>query len=68
MAEYKRRNPEQAIQALNADTREGISAMTTYGIVDYPAIVVVDDQGAYQNMWTGESLPLIDEVAGYARA
>jgi hypothetical protein len=68
MADYKRRNPEQTIEAVNADTREGIAIITMYDIVDYPAIIVIDSQGIVQNMWTGESLPLIDEVAGYARA
>ena len=56
------------IELLSADTREGSIKAQLYDVMQFPAILVVDDQGLMQQMWVGETLPLIDEVIAYSRA
>jgi hypothetical protein len=36
--------------------------------VQYPAVIVLKDDGQMQSMWQGEQLPLMREVAGFAAA
>ncbi len=53
-------------ELVSIETKEGDNLVRVYGITDYPAIVVISDDGAVQNMWQGSNLPLMNEVAGYA--
>jgi hypothetical protein len=55
------------VEMMSLDTREGMATATIYDVVAYPAILVMRIDGSVQNMWEGETLPLIDEVAGYAQ-
>jgi hypothetical protein len=65
--EFKSRNNHEKVELLDIDTRDGSSTASLYDILQYPAIMVVQNNGAVQKIWTGEELPLIDEVASYAR-
>jgi len=56
------------IELLSVDTREGSVKAQLYDVMQFPAVLVVDDQGLMQQMWVGENLPLIDEVIAYSRA
>ena len=56
------------IEVINIDSLEGAAAAELYGIVQYPAIIVVAGDGFMQNSWEGGTLPLIEEVMGYTRA
>lgn len=56
------------VEGLNIDSREGQAAARLYDIVQYPAILVVQGNGSLQQLWQGEPLPLMDEVAAYARS
>lgn len=48
------------------ETREGAAMATLYDITQYPAIVVTRDDGGVVQIWAGEQLPLMNEVAAYA--
>jgi hypothetical protein len=65
--EFKSRNNQTKVELLNIDTRDGSSMASLYDIVQYPSIIVVQNNGAVQKIWAGDELPLIDEVASYAR-
>jgi hypothetical protein len=65
--EYQQRHTSH-LEVLSIDTREGDATATLYDIVQYPAILVVQGDGGVQKVWQGETLPLMDEVASYARA
>lgn len=56
------------LEVLNIDSREGSALASLYDVVRYPAILVLQDDGSLQKSWEGDELPLLDEVAGYARA
>jgi hypothetical protein len=66
--DFKYRYPDHGVELLSVDTREGADAAKLYDIVQYPAIMVIRNDGFIQNNWQGTPLPLIDEVAAYNRA
>jgi hypothetical protein len=52
---------------MDVDTREGIRLCEVYGIVEYPSIIVTDDEGHIQNMWAGNLMPPINELSYYVQ-
>ncbi len=61
--ENLRRQTGYEIESMNPD--ENTHFCETYGIVEYPTIIALDNQGSILNMWRGRNLPLIDEVLFY---
>jgi len=53
------------IELLSLETRDGAATATIYDIVQYPALMVLDESGQMHKAWQGTSMPLIDELAGY---
>jgi hypothetical protein len=52
----------------DADSSEGAQQAELYDIWQYPAILVLADDGGLVHSWLGSSLPLIDSVVGYLRS
>lgn len=65
--DFQQRHGTHHLEVLNIDSRDGSAMATLYDIVQYPAILVLQDDGYIQRSWEGETLPLMDEVAAYAR-
>jgi len=63
--DYQQRHQATHLEVLSIDTREGSAMATLYDIMQYPAILVVQNDGSVQRSWEGDSLPLMDEVASY---
>ena len=61
--ENVRRQTGHVIESMDPDTHTDFCK--TYDIVEYPTIIVLDNQGSVLNMWRGRELPLIDEVLFY---
>jgi hypothetical protein len=57
----------RSVEMLSLDTREGATKAATYDVWSYPAILALSDDGSVLNTWEGLPLPLMNEVAGYAR-
>ena len=55
------------LKVIDIDTREGVSTASLYDVMRAPGIVVTTDFGAYVTSWVGEELPLLRDVAVYAR-
>lgn len=53
------------LETLDPDTAEGMQFCDTYGIVEYPALIALSDEGIMQNFWRGVPLPTINEVSYY---
>lgn len=53
------------LQTMDPDTPAGTELCSTYDIMQFPAILVTDDDGAMQNLWTGDNLPTFSEVSYY---
>ena len=64
--DYQERHSAHTLEILNLDTREGSATASLYDIVQYPAILVTQNDGSVQRVWQGDALPLLDEVASYA--
>lgn len=54
------------VELVSLDTIEGSSAANLYDITQYPAVIVTRDEGSVVQVWSGEQLPLMNEVAAYA--
>ena len=54
------------VESVNIDTREGVAIASLYDIMQYPAVVATSESGSMLQIWTGEQLPLMNELAGYA--
>ncbi len=57
----------QAPELVSLETPEGAQLARVYDVVQYPAIIVTQDDGAHMKQWEGEKLPLMDEVAAQVR-
>jgi len=55
------------LDVLDPDSAEGMHFCETYGIVDYPTIIAMSDDGVMQNTWNGLPLPTISEVSYYVQ-
>lgn len=56
------------VELVSIDSREGVSQASLYGIMQFPAILAVANDGSMLNSWLGMPLPLMNDVAGYAQA
>ena len=66
--DYQRNYRYDHLEVLSLDTKDGSAMATLYDIMQYPAILVIKNDGGVQQAWQGDSLPLMDEIAAYARA
>lgn len=67
LRDFQRFHPEQRLETLNIDSRDGSAMASLYDVLDYPAIMVLQNDGQMEKYWQGDSLPRMDEVASYAR-
>ncbi len=69
MRDFRRRyEVGQKFEMVSINTRDGAATASLYDIVSYPAILVLGNDGSLVSFWQGMPLPLMDEVAGYARS
>lgn len=66
--EFIIRNPEVTIEAISLETREGADMATLYGVMKYPCMMTLRDDGVQTKSWEGLPFPLMNEVAYYAIA
>jgi hypothetical protein len=61
----RRHDIGKKLELLSLSTRDGAATASLYDVMAYPAILALADDGSVLNVWEGETLPLMDEVAGY---
>lgn len=55
------------VESMNIDSREGSATAMLYDIMQYPAVLVTQDNGSAHKVWQGpEAPPLLSEVVSYA--
>lgn len=64
--EFQRLHPSVKVETKDLETEEGARAAELYDIVAPPAILALRDDGSVLQLWSGENLPLMNEVAAYA--
>lgn len=55
-------------ELVSLETREGAAMASLYDIVNYPAIVAIRDNGEIAQTWSGDALPLMNEIVAYSTA
>ena len=50
------------MESVDADTIQGSQLAEVYGVMDYPAVVTVSEDGAVRGFWQG-NLPSAEEVS-----
>lgn len=51
------------IRQLDPETMEGSDFAVTYDILQFPAVVITDDDGQLIKLWKGTPMPQIEEVS-----
>ena len=64
---FQTQHRDERLEVMSIDTRDGSATASLYDVMQYPAILVVEGNGGVQRIWEGAQLPLMDEVAAYAR-
>lgn len=65
MHDYQVRHGGTKMELVNVDERDGIAMASLYDIMSFPAILAMATDGTMLHLWTGDQLPLMDEVAAY---
>ncbi len=55
----------KTLPTLDPDSPEGAEFCRLYEVVQYPAIVVTDNEGHMQTMWASDQLPTYSELSYY---
>lgn len=59
------RQTDKEVELADRDTPEGMQMATTYGIMDFPAVLAIGSDGSLRNAWQGKTLPTMSEVLYY---
>lgn len=65
--DFSKRHETDHLEAIDADSVDGSVLAQLYDVVQYPTVLALDENGTLLNQWTGDSLPLMDEVAYYSQ-
>lgn len=65
--DFAREHREVNLKLVDLNTRDGSSTASLYDVMQYPAILALTDDGQVVREWEGQSLPLMNELAYYAR-
>lgn len=63
-ADFERQRGKK-LDLVSLDTPEGADMARLYDATSYPAVIALRENGEMLNMWQGEHLPLMNEVAAY---
>ncbi len=53
------------IEKVNIESPQGSALAETYDMVEYPALLIIQDDGQVLKFWQGINFPLVDELVGY---
>ena len=68
MTDFNRFHPNENLESINIDSREGSNLAQIYGVMEHPAVLALKDVGQMQQMWQGvDKLPLMNDLAYYAQ-
>lgn len=68
IADFERFHPGRQMEIHDLDSAAGSEMARLYGVMEYPAVIALKDDGQMQQMWSGiERLPLMNDLAYYAQ-
>lgn len=65
LGDFARQYPDRKIEGIDPDSGEGVKIAESYGLMEFPAVMVLTDTGNVVKQWNG-SLPSMSEVAYFA--
>lgn len=65
--DFTREHPDQKLEVLDVDTRDGSNLATLYEVMQYPALLVLENDGHVSRSWIGQ-FPLMSEIVYYSNA
>lgn len=66
--DFERAQNSGPIELVSLETKEGADMARLYDVVRYPAVLaIVKSDSVLMKLWQDEKLPLMSEVASYAR-
>ena len=63
--DFRNRHDERFLELISLDTVSGTDMAKIYGVVQYPAVLALANDGRVLQLWQGEQLPLMSELAYY---
>lgn len=63
--EFKVRYGDNRLELLDVDSREGSAMANLYGVMQYPTLLALREDGSILKTWEGESLPVMNDVSYY---
>lgn len=60
-----RSHSQRKVELVSLDTRDGSAMASLYDVVQYPAILALQDNGQLLKDWQGTTMPLVNEVSYY---
>lgn len=61
---FERRSPEVVPELVDPDSRDGVGFTGAYDLLEFPAVLVLRDDGGVVASWRGTPMPPVDEVRG----
>ena len=62
------RSQGYSLELMSLESRDGADMARLYDVVQYPALLAINERDkSLARLWQGEKLPLMSEVASYAR-
>ena len=65
IGEFQHRHEDTKLDVVDSDSREGVTLMELYDIMQQPVILALRNDGSVLKLWEGPDLPLMDEVISY---
>lgn len=66
--DFRLAQQDRKVELIDLNTREGAAMAQLYDVVSYPAIMALAGDGKMLQLWQGQELPLMNEVAYYYSA
>jgi len=63
--DFRYQYPDVEVEALDAESVEGVNKSELYDILEYPALLALASDSTLQSMWAGKMLPQKQEVISY---
>lgn len=66
-SELERRSRGGKVELMNIDTRDGSATASLYDVMQYPAVLALQNDGQLLKEWQGSTMPLLNDVSYYTQ-
>lgn len=65
--DFGRFHPDGDLELLSVETKDGSEKAALYAVMQYPAVLALKDDGQMEHIWADGKLPLMNDLAYYAK-